>query len=257
MSALAELQRQFQERVLHDDGVILLAVESGRNVDAATRVDVYTQAYRLRLTEALASNFPRLRDWVGADAFAAIAGEYIASRPSRFRSIRWVGAELAAHLELSHPEEPWIADLAQWEWALAGAFDAADAAPLSAPELATVQPDRWPSLRFDFHPSVRILLLATNAPSLFKALADDEAAPAPAALHEPGAWLIWRQTLATRFRSLDQAEHAALAASLSGASFEDVCDALCATLKPEDVPLRAAGLLKSWIADGLIVGMRD
>jgi hypothetical protein len=257
MSALAELQRQFQERVLHDDRAILRAVESGQNIAAAARVDVYAQAYRLRLTEALASNFPRLHDWVGAEAFAAIAGHYIASHPSRFRSIRWIGAELAACLELSHPEEPWIADLAQWEWALAAAFDAADAAPLSTAELASATPDRWPSLRFEFHPSVRILVLATNAPSLFKALADNEAAPAPAALHEPAAWLIWRQTLVTRFRSLDQAEHAALAASLSGGSFEYMCDALCATLAAEDVPLRAAVLLKSWIADGLIVGMRD
>ena len=108
MSALAELQRQFQERLLNDDAAILRAIDSGQNVEAATRVDVYTQAYRLRLTEALASNFPRLHDWVGRDAFAAMAGHYIASHPSHFRSIRWVGAELAAWLELSHPEEPWL-----------------------------------------------------------------------------------------------------------------------------------------------------
>ena len=59
------------------------------------------------------------------------------------------------------------------------------------------------------------------------------------------------------FRSLEQAEDAALGAALSGASFADLCDALCASLAPDEVPLRAASLLKSWIHDALIVGMRD
>ena len=254
MSALAELQRQFQECILDEDPAILGALESGFGIDAATRVDVYSQAYRLRLTEALASNFPRLHDWVGPQRFFAICGRYIATHPSHFRSIRWVGAELAACLELSCPEEPWLSDLAQWEWALAAAFDAA---ALGESDLAILAPENWPSLRFEFHPSARILRLATNAPALFKALLDDEAAPVPSTLHAPRAWLLWRQALTTRYRSLDHAEDAALAAALSGASFEDVCDALCGKLAHEEVPLRAAGLLKAWIADGLIVGARE
>jgi hypothetical protein len=232
MSALADLQRQFQECILNGDPAILRSIESAQNVDAATRLNVYSQAYRLRLTEALANNFPRLCDWLGAEAFAGIADAYFASHPSHFRSIRWVGAELAACLELSHPDEPWLADLAQWEWALAAAFDAADAAPLTETDFATTAPERWPALRFQFHPAARVVHFETNAPAVFKALA-------------------------TRFRSLDESEHRALDRAFSGAAFDDICDALCETLAPEDVPMRAAGLLKGWIADGLIVGVRD
>jgi hypothetical protein len=257
MSALADLQRQFQECILNGDPAILRSIESAQNVDAATRLNVYSQAYRLRLTEALANNFPRLCDWLGAEAFAGIADAYFASHPSHFRSIRWVGAELAACLELSHPDEPWLADLAQWEWALAAAFDAADAAPLTETDFATTAPERWPALRFQFHPAARVVHFETNAPAVFKALSDGQPGPAPAALATGQAWLIWRRALATRFRSLDESEHRALARAFSGAAFDDICDALCETLAPEDVPMRAAGLLKGWIADGLIVGVRD
>jgi hypothetical protein len=257
MIALAELQRQFQERILRNDAAVLPHVVSAQGVGAAARVDVYVQAYRLRLTEALASNFPRLYEWLGADDFAAIASSYIASRPSTFRSVRWVGAELAASLDLSHPEQAWIADLAQWEWALASAFDAADAAPLDEAEIARVAPDRWPSLRFAFHPSAQFLQLTTNAPAIYKALSRGELAPAGEVLGAAQSWLIWRRALLTQYRSLDEAERAALEAALSGASFEDVCDALCAIMPPADVPSRAAALLKGWLADGLIVGMRD
>jgi len=54
-------------------------------------------------------------------------------------------------------------------------FDAADAAPIGIAALAHKAPDDWAALRFAFHPSVRVLSLAWNAP-----LSEDEA-PAHAA----------------------------------------------------------------------------
>jgi hypothetical protein len=257
MSALIDLQRQFQEHILNEDPAILGSIENAQSVDAAARMSVYAQAYGFRLTEALASNFPRLHRWLGAESFAAIAAPYMASHPSHFRSIRWVGAQLPACLELSHPDEPWLADLAQWEWALAASFDAADAEPLADADFAAAAPERWPSLRFDFHPAVRLVRVDTNAPALFKALADGDSPPTPALLAAPQAWLIWRGALSARYRPLDATEQGALESALSGGAFEDVCDALCETLPIDAVPLRAAALLKSWIADGLIIHMRD
>jgi hypothetical protein len=42
----------------------------------------------------------------------------------------------------------------------------------------------------------------------------------------------------------------------AGASFNEVCEKLVMLIGEEDVPLRAAGLLKGWIAQGLISGIR-
>jgi Putative DNA-binding domain len=256
MISLAELQRQFQLHVLAGDPAVTRHISASANIPAPTRLAIYADAYRLRLIDALGGNFPRLQQWLGNEAFSTIARRYIDSHPSASRSIRWYGAALPACLELSHPLQPWLADLAQWEWIIAAAFDARDAAALDGAALADVPPNLWAALRFEFHPSMRRILLSTNAPALFKALAGEAPAPAPEVLERRQAWLIWRKELQTNYRSVDDAEAIALDAAVGGGAFEDVCRALCAVCVPEEVPLRAARLLKGWIADGLIVGVQ-
>lgn len=258
MTSLAELQRRFQRHVLAAETAVVAAVAASSPMHARARLAIYRDAYRLRLTEALASNFPRLQQWLGTAEFGAIAQSYIAGHPSSFRSIRWFGAALPAELERSHAAQPWLADLACWEWALAAAFDAADAQPLDERALGAIAPDDWPELRFDFHPSLQCLALRTNAPAIFKALAEETPAPAPAPSAFPDAqsWVIWRQNLTSRYRCLDAIERAALEAAVEGATFADTCAALCTQCDPQDVPLKAASLLKRWAADGLLTGAR-
>lgn len=254
---LAELQRQFQHHVLTGDATVADAIEFSERAPAATRLGVYSNAYRARLIEALAASYPHLRECMGEAAFTQAALEYIASHPSHFCSIRWYGALLAPSLELSHRKQPWFADLAQWEWALAAASDAPDAQPIAESALAAITPDEWPALSFAFHPSVQRLAFRTNAPALFKALSDENEAPPPQRLAHEQQWLIWRQDLKTRYRSLDAVETRALDAALHGAAFEAVCDALCACCDAEEVPLRAASLLRTWLSEGLITGWRS
>jgi hypothetical protein len=97
--------------------------------------------------------------------------------------------------------------------------------------------------------------MSTNAPILFKALADDLPAPAPVALDAAQCWLIWRPELTTQFRSLDDSEAATLDLMRSGGTFEAMCELLCEWHDPAQVPALAAGTLKQWIADGLLSGI--
>lgn len=253
---LAELQQQFQQHVLMGDATVADAIESSEQAPVATRLGIYSNAYRARLIEALAASYPRLHELMGDAAFNQAALEYIAAHPSHFRSIRWFGGLLAPALELSHRKQPWLADLAQWEWALAAAFDAPDAQPIDESAFAAIGADEWPTLRFAFHPSVQRLAFHTNTPALFKALSEESATPPPERLPHEQQWLIWRRDLTTRYRSLDAVETRALDAALHGAAFEELCETLCACCDAKEVPLRAASLLRTWVSDGLITGLR-
>jgi hypothetical protein len=251
MSALARLQRELQHHLLGGDAAIVDEVNATPAVPASTRLAVYSNAYRIRLADALAANMPNLRQLLG-DEFGGVAGHYIDTHPSQFASIRWFGDRLAQVLEQSHPEQPWIAELAHWEWALAASFDAQDAATAGIGSLATVAPGDWGELRLEFHPSVQYLELKTNAQALFKALSEDHPPPQPAILERPQPWLLWRQDLKTQYRSLEPDEAAALTAVRGGGTFGDMCEALCEWHDPGDVPLLAAGMLKRWIVEELL-----
>ena len=137
---------------------------------------------------------------------------------------------------------------------MTGAFDAADAAALTAEALARVPPERWGQLRFQWHPSVARLTLHWNVPQIWQALSADAERPAAAYAAEPQQWLLWRQELTTYYRSLANTEAAALDAARSGWPFGELCELLCAQVGDAQAPLEAAGFLRSWIAAGLIVG---
>lgn len=254
-TGLRELQRDFQRHVMHGLEHIVDAVVGTPRVPADLRLAIYSEAYRLRLTDALASTLPRLQQLLGKDRFARVALEYIDLYPSSHPSIRWFGDRLPALLRRSSPEQPWLAELARWEWAIATSFDGADAEPIGIETLAAIAPDRWPALCFVFHPTMQCLAMHTNAPLLFKALTDETLPPDGVALDEPRHWLIWRESWQTQYRSLADDEHAALVAMRDGGTFETLCDTLCAWHEPAAVPAQAAGLLKRWVVEQMIVGV--
>ncbi len=250
---LAQLQRAFQKHVRDGDEAIAAAINSTGGVPGTSRLAVYAGAYRSRLVDALAHNYPRLQQLLGAEAFDSVARGYLQEHPSTSVSVRWLGDRLSSHLASTHSDQPVLADLAQWEWAIAAAFDAKDAEPLTECALSGIDPAQWPTLRLQMHPSVQLLRMSTNASAIFKALAADEVPPTPATLPMPQSWLIWREELTPKYRSAADDEAAALTTLLSQGTFGQLCDALCAWHAIDAVPARAAILLKGWIRDSMIV----
>ena len=87
MSALAEVQREFQDYLLRGDAAVMRHVVETVRVPASTRLGIYAGAYRSRLAEALASNYPVLATLLGEADFSVLAAEYIATHESPFFSI--------------------------------------------------------------------------------------------------------------------------------------------------------------------------
>ncbi|HSY05476.1 MAG TPA: DNA-binding domain-containing protein [Steroidobacteraceae bacterium] len=257
MSALTRVQGDFQDYLLRGERAIETHVLGTARVPVATRLGIYGAAYRSRLAEALASNFPALAQLLGPEDFATLAAGYVQSHDSPYFSIRYYGSDLPQFLatHADYAAVPVLAELAHWEWAMAETFDAADAAPLTHDALAHIAPGAWAQLRFRWHPSVRRLDLSWNVPQLWQALTDGSERPAADLSSAPIAWLLWREQLGTYFRSLPPEEAAVLDAALRGWPFGELCESLCAELGATAAPARAAAVLSSWVAAGLIIGV--
>jgi hypothetical protein len=219
-----------------------------------TRVDIYHHAYRARLIDALRSNFPVLHRVLGDEGFADVALAYLADHPSRRPSIRWFGDALPAWLA-DHPAalpHAALADLAAMEWALGLSFDAADAAPIAFAELAALPPARWPAVRFAAHPSVAMLDLAWAVEPIWQALTRDENASSEAPKPLDHRLLVWREDLATRWRSVEADEAQTLTACLVGEPFAALCEQ-AAAVHGDGAAAWVAGALRRWVDDGLLV----
>jgi len=231
----------------------------------AAGLDVYRHAYRARLAEALADNYTVLARALGDDAFDALAQAYIAAHPSRQPSIRWFGHALPAFMRQAGAA--WVphaslADIAAMDWALRGAFDAADAPLLSPATLAALAPDDWAALVLHLHPSVQRVALAHAVEPAWRVLREWQPASGTTQpdLPEPAPHdhmlLAWRQHGETRWRSLEPLEAALLDAVSSGMPFAALCEHAAALLvggaEADAAASTVIGLLRRWLEDGLL-----
>jgi hypothetical protein len=136
------------------------------------------------------------------------------------------------------------------------AFDAPDVPLADESHVTRIAPADWPHLRIEFHPSVHQACCHWNVHTMWRAIRDENQAPKPEQLPGPRHYITWRDHFITRYRTLDLPEAGAFQAALDGANFAHICERLTDWCEPEEVALRAASLLKSWLRDGLISQLR-
>jgi hypothetical protein len=206
--------------------------------DAAARVAIYADMYRLRLRAALASTLPLTAQ--ALDDFDAVADAYFAAHPSRSPSLRGCGDGFADFLGPG-----WHADLARLEWARHDVFDAVDEVILDEAALHARGADGIAELTVRLVAAHRLVDVEHAIEPAWRALADG-ARPDPV---EPGArtLLVWREGVTVVHRRVDRDERDALAAAATGLPFGALCERLAE-------PRRAAELLLQWTRDQLLVG---
>jgi hypothetical protein len=258
MMELRQLQRAMQSGLLGGDTAIEAHIADAPPLSKDARLGIYRHAYVARLIEALRDYYPVLHQILGDEDFEALGAAFIRAHPSVHRSIRWYGREVAAFLRAEPPfaEQPILAEIAGFEWRLAQSFDSADDDVLDRTALAGVEPAEWADLTFRFHPSVQRLTADWNTVAVWKAMSAEEPPPAPERSAQAVEWLIWRRNLENYFRSLDPVEAAALGAAIEGNNFAQICGALALELPPDEVPMRAASLIATWLDGGRLTGLR-
>jgi hypothetical protein len=252
MSHLPELQRAFQDHLLAKDDrfAALAGPQHG--------IEVYRDAYALRLIEALTTDYPGLMAMAGPADFDLMARAYIEAHPSRHPSIRWFGSGLADFLGRTPPfsGSPAAVEMARFEWALGEAFDAADAEPVAAETIVALPPEAWETLAFVPLPTLSRLTLAFEVPQAWQRREEVEPGDLEvAAAGRPVQWVIWRPERVSNFRSLDEDEAAMLDAMIERRPFPELCEVLSPLIGEDQAPARAAGLLRSWVEGGMIAGV--
>lgn len=254
MRNLQETQKHFQNYLLHQNPAIKSAIISTENACATTRLEIYRHAYYHRLIEAIEEDFPGLRALIGPQEFHELLHLFIDRHPSHFRSLRWYAGALSAFLKETKPysDYPWFAEMAEFEWLLVQAFDAADRSYVTVDDMAAVPFEQWPQLRFTLHPSLCILNLSWNVVAIWQAFQED-LEPPMLAQSDLATWIVWRKELHVQFCTLTVDEAFVILAMQTGHSFSEVCEGLCEWIDEQNVAMHAALLLKRFILDGLIV----
>ena len=154
-------QRDFAQALLDAQQPCPAGLRSWNGSDPAARFAIHRNNAVSSLVEALADTFPVTRQLVGEAFFAAMAGLFVMHSPPRSPLLTLYGDGLPAFVERFEPAQrlPYLADVARLEVLRVRAFHAADAAVLSADDIARhlLDPQALPGARVEFHPSAAIL----------------------------------------------------------------------------------------------------
>jgi hypothetical protein len=156
---LAERQRRFARALLDPIAAVPLGIVGPDGEPTEKRFAVYRNNVVVGLIEALQASFPATCRLIGDEFFRAMARDYVLLEPPTSPILLDYGAGFPDFIGRFEPAEslPYLPDVARIDRAWSEAYHAADALALDANALAAIPNAQTPALRFEMHPSLRVV----------------------------------------------------------------------------------------------------
>lgn len=127
------------------------------HIPLSNRLKIYRHNIVGSLTDIMAATFPTILKLVGQDFFEGTARAFILQNPPHQGCLNFYGEGFAEFLESFEPAKqlPYLPDIVRLELAQNNAYYTKDDAPLTAEQLAKIEPDFWENtklaLRYNIH----------------------------------------------------------------------------------------------------------
>lgn len=140
-----------------------------RGKSVVKRYNVYRNNVTVSLIDALAAIYPAVQRITGVEFFRAMARFHVRATPPASPLLFEYGRDFPSFIETYEyaRDMPWLADTASIERAWLDAYHAADARPLEAAALASVDQSELAQVRFVPHPAARIVRSRYPAVAIF------------------------------------------------------------------------------------------
>jgi len=254
MPRLIDLQQQFSDYLLSKSDDISTCIIDDGKLSKQKRLDIYKNAYSVRLKKCIETDHPMLCKYLGDDLFEKMANGYINNHPSHYTSLRQYCNALPDYLSDTEPFSscPILAEIATFERYMLDAFDAADDDRVSIEDLKSIDPETWPTIKIIFHPSVCVFKAYWNSVECWQAIKNEDNPP-EAFNGSQQYWLIWRGAdLLSQFRSLTLDAYSMFNCFISGKNYADVCEALLSHIPEEQISEFTLRYLFEWLNAGLV-----
>lgn len=254
--SLHQIQEDLQAYILDGKKDIFASVIDTTQASAQDRLDVYRDAYQLRIIEILGNDYIILKKMLGEKEFNKLATNYINAYPPTHSSIRIYGRHLSKFLASCHAYESIYSEMARFEWALSMTFDAPDACIICFNDIMQIPGEVWGYLQFVPHPAVKLETFDYNTAEIWNAFnTENLERPAITLLPTPISYLIWRKEFDFAFAALNEPQANMMQNIFAGKTFADICESLCQWLPEEEVAQFAAGNLRNWVEQDIFIAV--
>jgi hypothetical protein len=231
-------------------------VAGDRRLSARQRLDIYANMYFYRLLDSLREDYPAVCAVVGAGEFHNAITDYLLAHPPSHPSLRYAGRHVPRFLRAHRlaEERPWLPALAELEWAILDAFDAADGPTLAAEDLERLAPESWAAARLTPTASLRLLEVDWRVDDVWDRTQRGE--PPGDAEAIASALQIWRRDLRVYHRPLEALERDCLRLLLAGEPFAAWCDRAAAAAGEDAAAEEVVSIVRRWLNEGVLAAVQ-
>ncbi|HXG59532.1 MAG TPA: DNA-binding domain-containing protein [Thermoanaerobaculia bacterium] len=247
---LSDLQQWMQAAVAERDADLAGAAERvrpSRTLDPAQRVLIYRGMYLPRMVEALETDYPALRAYLGEKRFHGLVAAYVERYPSRSYTLNRLGDHLPRFIaESSMRQKAFLRDLARLELAMTEVFDEQETPSMAS--MAPISADDAERVRFEPIAALRLLSFDHDVNAAFQAWRDEE----PIRPVRGKTWLaVHRRDYAVHRMPLTLAAFVFLEAVCRGTTMAEAIESFMTRLGRAPSREEVFGWFRDWTAAGL------
>jgi hypothetical protein len=226
-------------------------VKPSKTLTASERVEIYHGMYLLRMEEALASDYPAVKHYLGDNEFWDIVKDYVQVHPSRSYTLNRLGDHFPIFLleESGRKDALFLQDLARLELAITEAFDAEESPVLDAEAVQSIPAERWPGARLKPTASFRLLTFRHRVLEHLDAMKRDQPSPSPSRKSERVA--VYRRDYSVYRTGLSKAEYELLSSLAGGRTLGEAVAAAASRLKSAESQKKIFKWFRDWISEGM------
>ncbi len=251
MPPLRDIQAAFHAAIFHSDTNLSGQIIDRKGLAGDARIHIYRSSVLGIQTDALAAVYPVIQRLVGKPFFKTIGRDYLREYPSPCGDLHELGAqmpEFLARLAVAS-ELPYLADVANLEWAWHRVFHAANDVDMDLQALASIPAERQTEIVFSLRKGAHLLESDYPIHRIWETNQEDYTGDETVNLEEGGIRLmVWRNGFELRIDPLNKEESQFLYAIAEGLPLESLTE----RMKDSRYPIEQ--LLPSCVAKGWVSG---
>ncbi len=152
-----KLYSDFHKAILENDAAkITPAFKAHSRLTGIQQFAIYSEGYRIRLKQAIRSDYPILLKLLGDSAFDALAGAYIEQIPPTSYNLDFYPHKFAVFVG-ERLNEVFASELATLEATIAEVFMLPDSEPFSLDKFSKIVPENFGNMVFNLRAACRLL----------------------------------------------------------------------------------------------------
>ncbi len=247
---LAMQQETMQSAIIGAEKTLPDWIRDKPNFAPQAQLQVYTNAYRWRLSDIVAEDFEVLRQYLGGDKTDALIRDYVEATPSSVQDAGKYPSGFPAFLAKQLPQEIFAQELAVLENAIVQLAPLPETEALAPEHLAQITPEMFGEMLLFPREALQLFAFATPVNAYYGAVMREEKPLVPA---PEKSWLaVYRHEDSMWRLDLEEHEYALLTRLFSGEKIGPALEAMQDKITEENLQ----DWFGRWLRNGLLANQR-